>query len=64
MRSIRLLMLALVVGLVAAVGAAEGVPPQQLPVGVLRPLEEPLGNLVHDGDLRQPREDERLLAAH
>src|ERR671936_1017897 len=33
-------------------------------MGVLRQLEESRGHLVHDGDLRQPCEDERLLVPH
>src|SRR5262245_48012775 len=30
-------------------------------VCLLRSLEEPLGRLVHDGDLRQPDQESRLL---
>jgi hypothetical protein len=36
--------------------AAEGMPVGDLPLGVLRPLEEPLRRLVLDGRLRQPGE--------
>src|SRR5262249_55211961 len=39
--------------------AHEGLPPVRL--RVLRPLQEPLGHLVLDGDLRQPQEEPRLL---
>src|SRR4029079_10379527 len=42
------------------VAAAEGLP--ELPLGVLRRVEEPFGDLVLDGALRQPAEDEALPA--
>ena len=38
------------------VGAAEGVPVAHLPRRVLRPLPQPLADVVLDGRLRQPRE--------
>ena len=41
-------------------GAPEGVP--QLPLGLLRRVEEPLGPLVLDVPLRQPAEDEGVPA--
>ena len=36
-------------------GPAQGLPRRHLPVGVLRPLQEPLGDVVLDGRLREPR---------
>jgi hypothetical protein len=32
----------------------------RLPLGVLRPVQEPVGDLVFDADLRQPQEDTRV----
>jgi hypothetical protein len=43
--------------------AAESVPQRQLPMGLLRRLAKSDGQLVFDGDLRQPREDARLSKA-
>ena len=36
--------------------AAQGLPPAHLPVGLLRPVEEPLAHLVQHEGLRQPHE--------
>ena len=44
-------------------GAAEVLSQPGLPLGLLRPLEEPLGDLVLDADLRQPDEDADLQVA-
>ena len=40
----------------------EGVPQPRLPLGLLRLLEEPLGELVLDAALREPDEDSRVSA--
>ena len=42
--------------------SAEGLPQPRLPLGLLRLLAEPLGELVLDAALRQPDEDARLPA--
>src|SRR5688572_32225953 len=44
-------------------GAAEGVPPPLLPLGLLRYLQEPLRRVVQHGRLRQPHQGPRLSAA-
>ncbi len=41
-------------------GPAQGVRGARLPLGVLRQVEEPLGPLVLDGDLREPPQDPSL----
>jgi hypothetical protein len=44
-------------------GQVEGLYQRCLPMGLLRPLQEPLRQVVHDGGLRQPHEGTHLSAA-
>ena len=44
-------------------GAPEGLPQRDVPLGLLRLLQEPLGRLVYDGCLRQPHQGAHLPAA-
>src|SRR5205807_1001611 len=44
------------------VGTAQAVQLRHVPLGVFRPLQEPLEPLVHDGLLRQPRKSPALQA--
>src|SRR5919106_1097796 len=44
-------------------GAAEGVPRRRLPLGLLRPLAEPLRHVVHDGRVREQIEGARIPRA-
>ena len=50
-------------GRAGPLGAPQGLPARRLPLGLLRPLEEPLGPLVPDGGLRQHREGARVPRA-
>lgn len=45
-------------------GSPEGLRQRGLHLGVLRPLQEPLGQVVLDGGVRQQDEDARIPATH